>query len=66
MWLNIEIKNETPRKLTESSVPNTGTGRNPRMITKSPCENCQNNPLVNPYASGICDCTLPDAYYPLT
>ena len=23
------------------------------------CKNCSNNPMVNPYASGICSCTLP-------
>lgn len=24
------------------------------------CENCTSNPRNNPYASGICSCTLPD------
>lgn len=23
------------------------------------CKNCSNNPFVNKYASGVCNCTLP-------
>lgn len=25
----------------------------------NPCEHCQNNPVNNPYASGVCHCVLP-------
>ena len=30
----------------------------------SPCDNCPNNPAVNKFASGVCNCTLnlPDIY----
>ena len=27
-----------------------------------PCLNCQNNPTKNKYATGNCNCTLPDAF----
>jgi len=30
----------------------------------SPCEGCTNNPMVNKFASGFCNCTLGDrAWY---
>ena len=25
----------------------------------NPCENCPNNPMVNKFASGVCNCILP-------
>lgn len=27
-----------------------------------PCATCLNNPQINPYASGFCNCTLPDMW----
>lgn len=27
-----------------------------------PCENCPNNPKNNPYASGVCCCSLASQY----
>lgn len=29
------------------------------------CENCPNNPLNNPYASGFCNCALPSLTNPI-
>ena len=30
-----------------------------------PCQFCQNNPAVNPHASGVCNCALPALANPI-
>lgn len=37
-----------------------------RIRQTDPCENCNNNPINNTFASGICDCMLPALYNPIT
>lgn len=31
----------------------------PRKGYASPCENCPNNPMINKFSSGVCNCVLP-------
>lgn len=31
----------------------------PKHTWVNPCEYCPNNPMVNKFASGVCNCTLP-------
>ena len=41
-------------------IPEEGSAlRRPFFNYNDPCANCQNNPAVNPNASGICNCALP-------
>lgn len=31
----------------------------PKYAWINPCENCPNNPIINKFASGVCNCALP-------
>lgn len=50
------------------SFPHTGWDNDPwthRRGYANPCEHCNNNPAVNPHASGICNCALPALANPI-
>lgn len=52
---NLTIDFETPGIIT-IVYPGVNTTKH---TWSNPCENCPNNPLVNKFASGVCNCILP-------
>lgn len=51
MEINIDITLRSPIKNIE--------------VQKNPCSTCPNNPMNNPFASGVCNCALPYLYNPI-
>ena len=64
--LTITIETDNVPGLMNEIVPNFNPPKYPGNIPNmwdirqqpNPCENCPNNPLNNPFATGFCNCIL--------
>ena len=55
---NLTINFETPGIIT-IVYPRVNTTKH---AWSNPCENCPNNPAINKFASGVCNCAFPTLY----